>query len=422
MRNDAEELASPLADGGRLRHGEQRRSRLGATWESWTPRRRSLRRRVYEIVEVGRGEDRLSTLFDTTIVTLILLNIAAFVAETVPGIAARYGRELLAFEVFSVVVFTIEYAIRLWVAVEVPFLSRLPPWRARLTMASRPALLIDLAAILPFYLAMLLSIDLRVLRVLRLLRFLKLSRYSPAMHTLMRVLSNERRALMGACLLLLAAVLFASTGIYYIEGEAQPDKFGSVPDAAWWAMATLTTVGYGDVAPITPMGRLFGGITMVGGLCILALPVAIISSGFAQEVNRRDFVVNWSLMSRIPMLAELDATDVAAIMPLLHAHNLPPNVEVLAQGSRGGAMYFIASGRVVMRNGAVERTYSTGDIFGHAAMLDNDVNHASFVTSARCRLLKLHREDFHRLETSSPTLTQRIRERVAKAGNRTQAG
>jgi voltage-gated potassium channel len=372
----------------------------------------SWRRRIFEIIEIGHGESRASRIFDTTIVALILLNIAAFVAETVPSLSAVYGAYFGAFEIFSVVVFSLEYALRLWTAVEVPFLKRLPPWRARLKLALRPALLIDLVAILPFFLGMLLNIDLRILRALRLLRFFKLSRYSPAMHTLLRVLVNEQRALIGAGLLLLTVVLFASTGIYYIEASAQPDKFGSVPDAAWWAIATLTTVGYGDVAPITPFGRLFGATVMVTGLCILALPVAIISAGFAQELGRRDFVVTWSLMSRIPLLADLEAGAVEKIMPLLQAHNLPPNVEVLGEDAVGSAIFFIASGQVTLRSTEGERIYSKGDFFGVVAMLERDFTQGSFVTKSKCRLLKLHSEDFHRLETASPEIGDLLRRKA----------
>ncbi|MDQ8699988.1 cyclic nucleotide-gated ion channel [Hyphomicrobium sp. LHD-15] len=370
------------------------------------------RRRIFEIIEIGHGESRASRIFDTAIVTLILLNIAAFVAETVPWLSAAYAPYFTAFEIFSVVVFSIEYGLRLWTAVEVPFLKRLPAWKARLTLALRPALLIDLLAILPFFLGMFLSIDLRILRALRLLRFFKLSRYSPAMHTLLRVLVNEQRALIGAGLLLLTVVLFASTGIYYIEGSAQPDKFGSVPDAAWWAIATLTTVGYGDVAPITTFGRLFGSVVMVTGLCILALPVAIISAGFAQELGRRDFVVTWSLMSRIPLLADLEAGVVEKIMPLLQAHNLPPNVEVLGEEQVGNAIFFIASGQVLLRSTEGERIYSKGDFFGVVAMLERDFTQGSFVTKSKCRLLKLHSEDFHRLETASPEIGELLRRKA----------
>ncbi len=382
------------------------------------------RRRIYEIIEVGHGDSRASRIFDGVIVGLILLNIAAFVAETVPALSAAYGPYFWAFEVFSVAVFSVEYGLRLWTAVEVPFLKRLPPWTARLKLALRPALLIDLAAILPFFLGMFFNIDLRVLRALRLLRFFKLSRYSPAMHTLLRVLANERRALIGAGLLLLTVVLFASTGIYYIEGRVQPDKFGSVPDAAWWAIATLTTVGYGDVAPMTPLGKFFGSFVMVTGLCILALPVAIISAGFAQELGRRDFVVTWSLMSRIPLLADLDAAAVGKIMPLFQAHNLPPNVEVMGGGAGDNALYFVASGQVSCRSRDREEVYSKGDFFGAVDTLEQE-HRGLFITRSKCRLLKLHHDDFHRLETASPEIGAHIRrkaqERRDGAGGPTSA-
>lgn len=416
----------------RISHLTQTRGKLQAKLQRGHLAARSLmhvhstwRRRIYEIIEFGHGDSRASRIFDTAIVAMIVLNIAAFIAETVPRLSAAYGPCFWAFEIFSVLIFSTEYGLRLWTAVEVPFLKRLPPWKARLRLALRPALLIDLGAILPFFLGMFLSIDLRVLRALRLLRFFKLSRYSPALHSLLRVVVNEQKALIGAGLLLLTVVLFASTGIYYIEGAAQPDKFGSVPDAAWWAIATLTTVGYGDVTPITPIGKAFGSIVMVTGLCVLALPVAIISAGFAQEVGRRDFVVTWSLMSRIPLLAELDAGAVEKIMPLLHAHNIPPNVEVLGTSSAGEAMYFVAWGHVQRLGGAGTETYSRGDFFGVVAMLEDDGAPAAFITKTKCRLLKLHREDFHRLEVASPEighlLRRKAQERRAAAGPGDQA-
>ena len=288
--------------------------------------------------------------------------------------------------------------------------------------ATRAYLIIDLLAILPFYLGGLLGIDLRVLRVLRLLRFLKLSRYSPAMHTLLRVLRNERRSLAGAGLLLVAALLLSATGMYYIEGGTQPDKFGSVPQAAYWAMTTLTTVGYGDVSPITPLGKLWAMLTMLFGLCVLALPVAIISTGFAQEVGRHDFVVTWSLMSRIPMLAELDAKEVAKVMPLLRPHDLPPNVEVVPDGSRARRCSSWPPARCGFRTGEQEETFATGDFFGVGAMLDGDRDAGAFVTVSRCRLLKLFREDFHRLETTNPDIAAHIRTMARDAGRAEVAG
>ena len=179
----------------------------------------------------------------------------------------------------------------------------------------------------------------------------------------MRVLYNERRSLSGAMLLMIAMLLFSATGIYYIERSANPDAFGSIPASAWWAMATLTTVGYGDISPITPLGKVFGSGVMILGLGMFALPIAIISTGFAQEMSRRDFVVTWSLIARIPVLAELDANEVAGLMKYLHAHNFPPNWEVINAGDSGDAMYFIASGEVLLKSNHGDVTLKTGDFF-----------------------------------------------------------
>jgi voltage-gated potassium channel len=249
-----------------------------------------------------------------------------------------------------------------------------------------------------------------VLRAFRLLRFFKLARYSPALHTLIRVLSQEHRALVGAGMLLLAVLLFSSTGMYFIEGHEQPDKFGSVPLSAYWAMTTLTTVGYGDVVPITPLGKLWAMLTMICGLCILALPVAIISTGFAQEVGRRDFVVTWSLMSRIPLLAGLDANEVTEILPMLHAQNISANTEIIGKGSPVTAMYFIASGGVRLTAEGGDMDYRTGDFFGVVAMVGETTAIGRYVSTSRCRVLKLYRDDFLRLEAVNPSLAGQIRQ------------
>jgi voltage-gated potassium channel len=197
--------------------------------------------------------------------------------------------------------------------------------------------------------------------------------------------------------------------MYYIEGDAQPDKFGSVPASAWWAIATLTTVGYGDATPVTALGKLVGGFTMVVGLCILALPVAIISTGFAQELQRRDFVVTWSLMSKVPLLAQLDAKEAAEIMPLLQAHNFPPHVEVVKKGAPGDGLYFIASGRLEKQSADQLHIYAAGDVFGIGAMFDDCIDDDAIVTASKCRLLKLQREDFHRLAATRPRIASHIR-------------
>ncbi len=378
-------------------------------WHRDRARRDALRRRVYDVLETGRGESMLATIVENGLVFLIFINVAAFVLETVPSLESQYASLFFFIDWASVAIFTVEYALRLWSCVEVPFLRRLPPAQARLKYATRPYLIIDLLAILPFYLTFLLSTDLRVLRVLRLFRFLKLARYSPAMNTLMRVLANERRSLTGALLLVLTLLLFAATLMHHIESEAQPEKFGSIPQSAWWAIVTLTTVGYGDAVPITGLGRLVGGITMLSGLIVLALPIAIIATGFAQEVGRRDFVLTWSMMSRIPLFADLDAQAITEIMRYLHAHNYPARWEVIGPGSPGDAMYFVASGRIRRLIGDEEQTLAAGDFFGEVALLDHAVNEHSYATLTRCRLLKLDRAGYQRLHAAHPEIADEIR-------------
>jgi len=265
--------------------------RAQSVWRDW-------RRDVHNILEVGGEAHPAGYFVNSFIIALILLNAIAFAAETVPSIAASHGTGLDNFNAISVAIFTIEYILRVWSAVDIPILSRMPHWRARLRFMLRPIMIVDLLAVLPFYLQWFIPIDLRILRVLRVFRLLKITRYSPALQTLGRVLEDEYRTLIGALIVMLIVLLFASTAMYFLERDAQPDKFGSIPDAAWWSLATLTTVGYGDVVPVTPLGKVFGGVVMVLGLCMFALPVAIIATGFSQESSRHQFVVTWSKVAR----------------------------------------------------------------------------------------------------------------------------
>ena len=184
---------------------------------------------------------------------------------------------------------------------------------------------------------------LRVLRLFRLFRLLKLLRYSPALLTLKRVVAREYRALLGALLLMMMLMLFSAAIIYFLEREAQPDKFGSIPAAAWWALATLTTIGYGDIVPITPWGKVFGGIVMLFGLGMFALPIAILATGFSQESARHEFVVTWSMVARVPLFSTLDAAEVAEVTKLLYTRLFQPGATIVHAGDPGGAMYFIGS-------------------------------------------------------------------------------
>lgn len=244
------------------------------------------RRRVAEILQAKRQNDPVGSVFDGILIILILLNVVAVVVATVGDIQREFHQELLIFEVFSVCVFSVEYLCRVWSSVEFDDTGE-AKWKIRLRYIFTPMALIDLAAILPFYLGLFVSLDLRVLRIIRLIRVAKLSRYSSAMQLLLDVFRKEHRVLLASLSLLLMLMIIASSGIYLIENAVQPDHFGSIPQAMWWAMATLTTVGYGDVTPITPLGKFFAGTITVLSMAMVALPAGILASSFSEQLRKK---------------------------------------------------------------------------------------------------------------------------------------
>ena len=247
-------------------------------------RPRTLRRRLYRILE---GEERSLTahLLNGLIVGTIFLNILVVVLETVPSIEARWGRAFLWVEIVSVALFTLEYLARLWVAVENPRFRR--PVAGRLRYAVTPMAIVDLLAILPSFVGGFVEFDARLLRLFRLLRMLKLTRYSQSLDLLVTVIRREYHSMLSATFIMLMVILFAAGGIYYLEHDVQPQHFGSIPQAIWWATVTLTTVGYGDVVPVTAGGKAFGLLITVAGVGMAALPAGILASGFTAEIERR---------------------------------------------------------------------------------------------------------------------------------------
>lgn len=241
---------------------------------------------VFDIlVETDDNEliDRIVAVF---LMILILLNTVAVVLETVESLHQQYGAIFHALEVFSVFVFTIEYFLRLWIA---PLEKRFSGRFGRLRYAVSMFALIDLVAILPFYLPLLFPMDLliiRFLRVFRLFRLFKLNRYVRSLNTLDDILRNKKEELLVTLAMILMLLLFSASLMYLVEHEAQPDKFPDIPTSMWWAIVTLTTVGYGDAFPITALGKTIGGFVAILGLAMFAIPTGIIASGFAEEIQK----------------------------------------------------------------------------------------------------------------------------------------
>jgi len=244
-------------------------------------------RRIQEILDPAEDGDWISRALDLFIISLIASNVLAVMLETVEGIRQSAGSFFTWFEVLSVVIFTIEYALRVWSCTVLPSFSA--PIAGRLRYAVRPMLVIDLLAILPAYLIFL-PIDLRALRALRLFRIfrlLKLQRYSIAMQTLSRVLLAKKEELLFSLSALIFLLMISSTLMYYAEHEAQPDAFSSIPATMWWGVSALTTVGYGDVYPVTGMGKVLASVIAILGIGMFALPAGILGGGFAEHFARK---------------------------------------------------------------------------------------------------------------------------------------
>jgi voltage-gated potassium channel len=290
---------------------------------------------------------------------------------------------------------------------------KLTPAHDRIEYALSSLGIIDVLAFLPASIALIAG-QRATLVLLGMLPFLKLVRYSPAMRSLLAAIHAERRTLVGCLVILAGAVLVFASLLYAIEHDVQPDKFGTIPQAMWWAIVTLGTVGYGDVVPVTPLGKLVSVFAIVGGLTMIALPVAIISTAFADEVRRRDFVVTWGMLARVPLFSHLSATEIADIMRLLRAQTIEAGEILVRRGDAASSMYFITAGEVEIELPSQRVRLADGTFFGEIALLRR-TNRSGTVTARRkTKLLALDAQDFHALIERVPALAAHV-QKTAKA-------
>ncbi len=268
----------------------------------------NFRKRTAQIFEQSIASDSTSRTLNFLLILLISLNVISIILESVDSLYIQYQIVFHYFNILSVVIFSIEYLARVWSSIDLTENKNHSPFWGRLKYMLTPMALIDLIAILPFYLSLYMAIDLRFLRVLRMLRLFKLTRYSPTLGALLDVLQKESEALIAAIVVLFIMLIVAASGIYLLENESQPNVFGSIPESMWWAIVTLTTVGYGDAVPITILGKFFAGVIGLIGVGMLALPVAILASGFAQNLHQRRQKYN-SYLSHVLRDGKIDQTE-----------------------------------------------------------------------------------------------------------------
>jgi voltage-gated potassium channel len=252
---------------------------------------KTYQQRVMEILNKGNNEDAVSRACDIFLSILIILNLVAVCLESVESINQQYHGALVAFEWFSVSIFLVEYILRIWsIAADNRHAAKTATGRRASYIFSFTGL-IDLAAILPSILPLIMGgVDLRWLRVLRLVRLLKISHYSSALEDLFSAVYEERRSFAAALYLMAIALFLSSSMMYLAEYDVQPENFRSIPKTMWWSLITLTTVGYGDVSPITPLGQVIGAFTALMGVCTVALLTGIVASAFSSQMARREAI------------------------------------------------------------------------------------------------------------------------------------
>ena len=261
---------------------------------------KTYQQRVMEILNKGNNEDAASRACDIFLSILIMLNLVAVCLESVESINQQYHGALVAFEWFSVSIFLVEYILRIWsIAADNRHAAKTATGRRASYIFSFTGL-IDLAAILPSILPLIMGgVDLRWLRVLRLVRLLKISHYSSALEDLFSAVYEERRSFAAALYLMAIALFLSSSMMYLAEYEVQPENFRSIPKTMWWSLITLTTVGYGDVSPITPLGQVIGAFTALMGVCTVALLTGIVASAFSSQMARREAIFEAEITAAI---------------------------------------------------------------------------------------------------------------------------
>jgi voltage-gated potassium channel len=269
-------------------------------------------------------------------------------------------------------------------------------------------MIVDFLAFAPSYLSFVFPIDLRVLRIFRLFRLVKLARYSHALPALLGVLYAERSALFASGILLVSTMCVAGEVMHLAEGGVQPKVLGTLPDAMYWAITTLTTVGYGDITPITPLGKFIAGVTMVLGLLLFALPIGIIANGFVSGLNRRRFAITWSTLKQQPLFEGFDVTAMGDLMESVKADIVPEHGQITLAGEPAGAMFLVVSGTARVDGADADDLLQAGAIIGPEVLNHQAAYKQTITARTTVRVMVLSHEDLRRLARKNPLLRQRV--------------
>ena len=353
---------------------------------------------------------------------MVTVGIAIMLADTVASWRQAYQPVLDAGFQIVCAFFIAEYLVRFAAAPAAPAAYR-RSWQARLAWMMSGSGLFDLTGAMPGLLDI--AFSPKYASLYGFVWVFKLARYSQGLASLERVISRARHALLSVLLAFGIVLLAAASLAYLLERNAQPELFGSIPQALWWAIVTLTTTGYGDVTPVTLGGRILAGVVMVAGILVFALWAGILASGYAEELRRREFLRTWDLVAKVPFFKNVGASVIADVARLLRARDYPARAVIVRHGERGDCMYFIASGEVEVRLRPEPVRLGPGEFFGEIALLTGGPRNATIVAVQPCTLLTLDIVDFRQLLGHQPELARVVNQeaqRREEANRRVAAG
>lgn len=360
-----------------------------------------MQRTLFQLLgDVGTGKSIGRRLVSAAIMLTIIARIGAVMLQTLPALAP-YDAMLQNVIDVSSIMFMTEYFLRLWA--EAGSASRRQRTENMLRYATSFMGVVDLVVFLPFLAERFFEISPDFMILPECLAVLKLTRYAPGLGLLVNVFKREARALWAALITLIVALVLTSSLMYVLEHRAQPQMFSSLPDTVWWGIVTMSTVGYGDMVPATPFGKFIGGIFMLLGIAMFAVPAGLLASGFSEELKNNEFFVTWQTVAQVPLFRRLDAERIASIARLLQPRKVPANSVIVRRNDRALALYFVMSGEVNTDTDPDIR-FKEGDFFGEVALM-NDIRHnATLIAVTETRLLILGVEDFRKLIRDNPDI------------------
>jgi voltage-gated potassium channel len=348
------------------------------------------------------GVSRVSWAYRMIEAAAVIVGVGVMILGTEPELPVYWDHVCLATDIFVLGFFTLDWFARLWI---MPMrVAGVPVATARWRWLSSRASIIGLLSFLPMGLTEFVDRSSTGAPILAILWVARFAHYSKGIDMLFAVFARERQAMSAVLLLFFSVLLTGGILEFLAERGRDPDQFNSVAQTLWWGITTLTTTGYGDVVPHSPVGRLIAGGMMISGLIVFGLLAGILATGFAAEMKRRDFLRNWDLVAQVPLFHDVGAGTIADLANLLRHRELPPRSVVAKRGSAGDCMFFIVNGEVEIQIEPRPIRLGDGDFFGEMALVTGAARNATVVTTVATRLLILDIADFRALASAKPEL------------------